>query len=165
MTCPRGAHCRGVAFRVAFCTVAAVAVTCLLACATLCMQQHFLHLARSLLQGMQGRFSGRLATKEDEKRLAAECRLIGPLLGGASRGEKSLHTLAKLVRAIAAGSVRAHLEALEAERQVGRGCGRGRDGEAAPPWQHRQLHGVSRGARGNPTAWVDCMPLCMRTSG
>lgn len=73
----------------------------------------------SLLQGMQGRFSGRLGTKEDEKRLAAECRLIGPLLGGAARGEKSLHTLAKLVRAIAAGSVRAHLEAMEAERQVG----------------------------------------------
>jgi hypothetical protein len=72
-----------------------------------------------LLQGMQGRFSGRLGTKEDEKRLAAECRLVGPLLGGASRGEKSLHTLAKLVRAIAAGNVRAHLEAQEAERQVG----------------------------------------------
>lgn len=68
---------------------------------------------------MQGRFSGRLGTKEDEKRLAAECRLVGPLLGGASRGEKSLHTLAKLVRAIAAGNVRAHLEAQEAERQVG----------------------------------------------
>jgi hypothetical protein len=73
------------------------------------------------VQGMQGRFSGRLGTKEDEKRLAAECRLIGPLLGGAARGEKSLHTLAKLVRAIAAGQVRAHLEAQEAEIQVGGG--------------------------------------------
>ncbi|KAL4427845.1 hypothetical protein ABPG75_001934 [Micractinium tetrahymenae] len=72
---------------------------------------------RNATPGMQGRFSGRLGTKEDEKRLAAECRLIGPLLGGAARGEKSLHTLAKLVRAIAAGSVRAHLEAMEAERQ------------------------------------------------
>jgi hypothetical protein len=72
---------------------------------------------------MQGRFSGRLGTKEDEKRLAAECRLIGPLLGGTARGEKSLHTLAKLVRAIAAGSVRAHLEAVENEMQVGAGQG------------------------------------------
>ena len=78
-----------------------------------------------VLQGMQGRFSGRLGTKEDEKRLAAECRLIGPLLGGASRGEKSLHTLAKLVRAIAAGNVRQYLEEQEAERKVG--------GEGRPP--------------------------------
>ncbi len=31
---------------------------------------------------LQGRFSGRLETKQDEKRLANECRLLGPLLGG-----------------------------------------------------------------------------------
>lgn len=89
-----------------------------------CSRSLLLLIVRSVVvacwvQGMQGRFSGRLGTKEDEKRLAAECRLVGPLLGGTSRGEKSLPTLAKLVRAIAAGSVRAHLEAKEAELQVG----------------------------------------------
>ena len=34
---------------------------------------------------LQGRFSGRLETKQDEKRLANECRLLGPLLGGRYR--------------------------------------------------------------------------------
>lgn len=39
---------------------------------------------------MQGRFSGRLALKEDERKLVDECRLVGPLLGGAGqRGDKA----------------------------------------------------------------------------
>ena len=33
---------------------------------------------------LQGRFSGRLATKEDERRLAAECKLLGRLQGAPS---------------------------------------------------------------------------------
>lgn len=60
---------------------------------------------------LQGRFSGRLETKDDEKKLADECRLLGPLLGGVGkRGEKSRLTLAKIVRGIAAGEVRRHCE-------------------------------------------------------
>ena len=40
---------------------------------------------------LQGRFSGRLATKDDERRLAVECKMLGPLLGGVGkRGDKSL---------------------------------------------------------------------------
>ena len=64
---------------------------------------------------MQGRFSGRLETKEDEKRLAEECRRIGPLLGGAFSGEMAMQTLAKIVRGIAAGDVRTFLEAQDRE--------------------------------------------------
>jgi hypothetical protein len=46
---------------------------------------------------LQGRFSGRLATKEDEKRLSEECRLLAPLMGGTGkRGERSRLTLAKV---------------------------------------------------------------------
>lgn len=69
---------------------------------------------------MQGRFSGRLKTKDDEIRLARECRMLGPLLGGAARGDRSLHTYARVARAIADGSVRAHLEAKEAELRAAR---------------------------------------------
>lgn len=58
---------------------------------------------------LQGRFSGRLETKDDEKSLQEECRLLGPLVGGTGkRGEKSRMTLAKIVRAIATGEVRRH---------------------------------------------------------
>lgn len=64
-----------------------------------------------------GRFSGRLATKDDERRLADECKLLGPLLGGVGkRGDTSRQTLAKIVRGIASGQVRAHCE--ERERQI-----------------------------------------------
>ena len=71
----------------------------------------------------QGRFSGRLETKSDEKRLAEECKLLGPLLGGVGkRGEKSRLTLAKIVRGIASGEVRRYCEAQEAELQVAPGC-------------------------------------------
>ena len=71
----------------------------------------------------QGRFSGRLETKSDEKRLAEECKLLGPLLGGVGkRGEKSRLTLAKIVRGIASGEVRRYCEAREAELQVAAGC-------------------------------------------
>jgi hypothetical protein len=66
---------------------------------------------------LQGRFSGRLATKDDEKKLNQECRLLGPLLGGVGkRGDGSRLTLAKIVRGIAAGEVRKFCE--ERERQM-----------------------------------------------
>lgn len=69
--------------------------------------------------GLQGRFSGRLETKGDEKRLADECRLLGPLLGGVGkRGEKSRMTLAKIVRGIASGDVRNFCEEREGVIQV-----------------------------------------------
>ena len=68
---------------------------------------------------LQGRFSGRLETKADEKRLADECKLLGHLLGGVGkRGEKSRLTLAKIVRGIASGEVRKHCEAREQLLQV-----------------------------------------------
>ena len=71
----------------------------------------------SWLGGLQGRFSGRLETKDDEKRLADECKLLGPLLGGlGKRGEKSRLTLAKIVRGIATGDVRKYCE--ERERKI-----------------------------------------------
>ncbi|KAI8105745.1 hypothetical protein M9434_000327 [Picochlorum sp. BPE23] len=57
-------------------------------------------------QQMRGRFSGRLPTKEDEKRLADECQLLAPYLSE----DGSLCTLATIIRAMAAGSVRTHLE-------------------------------------------------------
>ena len=76
------------------------------------------------LQGMQGRFSGRLETKNDEKLLVEECKLVGPLLGGAGkRGDKTRQTLAKIVRGIAAGDIRQHCEAREAHIQVLCRCG------------------------------------------
>ena len=69
---------------------------------------------------LQGRFSGRLTTKGDEKRLADECRLLGPLLGGVGkRGDGSRLTLAKIVRGIAAGDVRRHCEERERRVKVG----------------------------------------------
>ena len=68
---------------------------------------------------LQGRFSGRLETKADEKRLADECKLLGHLLGGVGkRGEKSRLTLAKIVRSIASGDVRRHCEQREQLIQV-----------------------------------------------
>ena len=66
---------------------------------------------------LQGRFSGRLETKADEKKLADECRLLGPLLGGLSkRGDRSKLTLATIVRGIASGDVRRHC--LEREHRI-----------------------------------------------
>lgn len=66
---------------------------------------------------LQGRFSGRLETKDDEKRLADECRMLGPFLGGVGkRGEKSRLTLAKIVRGIASGDVRRYCA--ERERKL-----------------------------------------------
>ncbi len=68
---------------------------------------------------LQGRFSGRLETKEDEKRLADECRMLGPFLGGVGkRGERSRLTLAKIVRGIASGDVRRHCEDRERKLAV-----------------------------------------------
>ena len=72
---------------------------------------------------LQGRFSGRLATKDDEKRLLDECKLLGPLLGGAGkRGDKSRLTLAKIVRGIASGDVRKHCQERENRCLVGMGA-------------------------------------------
>eukprot|EP01025_Chloroclados_australasicus_P022150 TRINITY_DN22988_c0_g1_i4.p1 TRINITY_DN22988_c0_g1~~TRINITY_DN22988_c0_g1_i4.p1 ORF type:complete len:473 (+),score=57.12 TRINITY_DN22988_c0_g1_i4:270-1688(+) len=63
---------------------------------------------------LKGRFSGRLETLEDQKRLPEECRALGPLLGGSEhRGENDCRTLAKIVRAIAKGDVRRHCETRE----------------------------------------------------
>ena len=68
---------------------------------------------------LQGRFSGRLETKHDEKKLQEECRQLGPLVGGlGKRGEKSRMTLAKIVRAIASGDVRKHCVERENKIQV-----------------------------------------------
>lgn len=68
---------------------------------------------------LQGRFSGRLAMKEDERRLADECKLLGPLIGGmGKRGDRSRLTLAKIVRGIAEGSVRRFCEDREAQLRV-----------------------------------------------
>ena len=68
---------------------------------------------------LQGRFSGRLETKDDERLLAEECKLLGPLLGGSGkRGERARTTLAKIVRGIAAGDIRQHLEERERDLQV-----------------------------------------------
>lgn len=36
---------------------------------------------------MQGRFSGRLLNKHDERKLVDECRAVGPLLGGVGGGQ------------------------------------------------------------------------------
>ena len=68
---------------------------------------------------LQGRFSGRLETKADEKKLADECRLLGPYLGGLNkRGDHSKLTLAKIVRGIASGDVRRHCEEREQHIKV-----------------------------------------------
>jgi hypothetical protein len=56
---------------------------------------------------MKGRFSGRLPTKEDEKRLLEECKLVGPFL---HENSSELNSVATIMRAIAAGTVRSHLE-------------------------------------------------------
>lgn len=70
---------------------------------------------------LQGRFSGRLVSKEDEKRLAEECKLLGPLLGGVGkRGDKSRLTLAKIVRGIASGDVRKYCDERERTIAVGK---------------------------------------------
>ena len=72
---------------------------------------------------LQGRFSGRLQSRADEKKVADECRLLGPLLGGVGkRGERSRQTLAKIVRSIASGEVRLFCEEREAVIQVGSSC-------------------------------------------
>lgn len=54
---------------------------------------------------LQGRFSGRLARKEDEAQLVVECALLGPLLGDTQPA-----TLSTIVRSIASGRVRKYLE-------------------------------------------------------
>lgn len=56
---------------------------------------------------MTGRFCGRLPTKEDEKRLVKECRLIGQYL---NKDPAKMNTMATIIRGIACGKVRAHLE-------------------------------------------------------
>ena len=56
---------------------------------------------------MTGRFCGRLPTKDDEKRLVKECRLIGQYL---NKDPTKMSTMATIIRGIASGKVRAHLE-------------------------------------------------------
>lgn len=102
---------------------------------------------------LQGRFSGRLATKEDEKRLVDECKLLGPLLGGVGkRGDGSRLTLAKIVRGIAAGEVRRYCEERERTMKVRFGAGRcpGMHGLACPVKGPQQLSVVCRVMR---VAW------------
>jgi hypothetical protein len=65
-------------------------------------------------QHMKGRFSGRLPTKEDEKRLADECKKLGPYL---CEDKTSLTSLATIIRGIAAGTVRAHIENIIAKHE------------------------------------------------
>ena len=55
---------------------------------------------------MTGRFCGRLPTKEDEKRLVDECKLIGQYL---NEDPIKLNTMATIIRGIASGTVRAYL--------------------------------------------------------
>ncbi len=60
----------------------------------------------------QGRFSGRLVSKQDEARLVGECQRLGPLLGGVSGGdeEQKRAQLSQIVRAIASGEVHDYLQ-------------------------------------------------------
>lgn len=84
------------------------------------ISDHQRHRERPKRGMLQGRFSGRLLSKSCEKSLAAECKLLGPLLGGVGkRGERSRMTLAKIVRAVAAGDVRRFCEEREGLIQVG----------------------------------------------
>ena len=54
----------------------------------------------------QGRFSGRLKLKADEKVLMDRCRQLGPLLGGCpGTGGDSLSHLSAIVRGVASGQV------------------------------------------------------------
>ena len=62
---------------------------------------------------MKGRFSGRLPTKEDEKRLVEECQMVSQYLSN----DSSLCTLATIIRALAAGQVRKHLEEVAKKHQ------------------------------------------------
>lgn len=64
-------------------------------------------------QQMTGRFSGRLPTKEDERKLADECQLMGHFLSE----DGSLSTLPTIIRAVASGNVRAYLEKQKAEKE------------------------------------------------
>lgn len=69
----------------------------------------------------QGRFSGRLVSKQDEARLVEECQRLGPLLGGSTGGnpERERTQLSQIVRAIASGEVRDYLQQ-RAENQEAR---------------------------------------------
>jgi hypothetical protein len=62
---------------------------------------------------MKGRFSGRLPTKEDEKRLVEECQMISQYLSN----DSSLCTLATIISALADGQVRKHLEEVSKKHQ------------------------------------------------
>jgi hypothetical protein len=61
---------------------------------------------------LQGRFSGRLEMKEDERLLADECSRLGPILGLGHH-----MTLAKLARLICRGEVRAVVERMRLDQQ------------------------------------------------
>ena len=66
----------------------------------------------------QGRFSGRLSSKEDEERLVAECGRLGPLLGGLPGCDGACDTLSRIVRSIACSDLRRHLEGKERRFRV-----------------------------------------------
>ncbi len=64
-----------------------------------------------------------MAAQEDEAKLAAECHMLGPLLGSAAEGggregDPGRHTLAKIVRGFASGAVREHCQERERRIQV-----------------------------------------------
>ena len=66
----------------------------------------------------QGRFSGRLSSKEDEERLVEECGRLGPLLGGLPGCDGACDTLSRIVRSIACSDLRRHLEGKERRFRV-----------------------------------------------
>lgn len=60
----------------------------------------------ALVAELQGRFSGRLKFKADEKVLMDRCRQLSPLLGGCpGTGDDSMSHLSAIVRGVASGQV------------------------------------------------------------
>ena len=102
-------HARACAHRAAARGVAPPALLC-----SPCSQPLLPRLPAPRKPSLEGRFSGRLNSKQDEVKLADECRRLSPLLGGCGkRGDKSLMTLAKVVRGIVSGHIREHLQRRE----------------------------------------------------
>ena len=63
---------------------------------------------------MRGRFCGRLPSKEDEKKLVEECRLIRRYM----HPDGKLNTVATIIRGVASGQVRKHFEAQAREYEA-----------------------------------------------
>lgn len=81
---------------------------------------------------LAGRFSGRLARKEDEAQLVVECALLGPLLGDTQPA-----TLSTIVRSIASGRVRKYLEAHLPRGGAGGAQGGDAAADLQAAWQSR----------------------------